>query len=75
MKKVRRRVQKVWDKSPKELKVLVYVAVAAALEAVSKEINVDFFKFVPEIYRVAAYNLVVVFLVEMSKRLKEMRKK
>jgi len=74
MKKIKREVKRLWEISPKELKVLLYVAIAAALEAVAKELNADFFKFIPEIYRVAAYNLVVVFLVEMAKRLKTARK-
>jgi len=75
VKKLRKEAQRLWDVSPKELKVLLYVALAAALEAIAKELNVDLFKFVPEVYRVATYNLVVVFLVEMAKRLKEGKKK
>ena len=71
MNKVTTRVQETWDLCPKEFKVFAYVVLAAVLEQLAKDLNVDFFSFLPEVYRVAAYNIVVVFIVETIKRLRE----
>ena len=71
----RQKIQKIWDISPKEFKVFTYIVASAFLETVVKALNIDVFTFVPVTYRLAVYNLVVVILVEMAKRLKGVKNK
>jgi len=70
LKKIVDFLKKVWDRLPKEGKVAVYLFGAAVLEQISKDIRPEFFSFIPLIYRLAIFNLIEVFLVEMVKRLK-----
>ena len=65
------RVQKAWDSLPKEVKVILYVSLAAAIDQLVRELNPDMVAFVPEYLRLPVLNVIIVFFVEMSKRLKE----
>ena len=64
------RVQSFWDRLPKEFKVILYVSLAAAIDQLVKEINPGMIVFVPEYLRLPILNVIIVFFVEMSKRLK-----
>lgn len=72
---MRKKIQRFWDdKLPKEVKVVLYMSLAAAIDQFVKELNPDLLTFIPAFLRVSVFNIIIVFFVEMSKRLKEIRK-
>jgi phage-related holin len=71
---MREKLQKVWDGFPKEVKVLFYMSLAAAIDQLVKELDPSLLTFVPTYLRVSVLNIVIVFLVEMAKRLRELKK-
>ena len=73
MTRIADRVQRVWDSFPKEIKVIFYMSLAAAIDQLVREMNPDLLTFVPVYLRVSVLNIVIVFWVEMSKRLKELK--
>ncbi len=73
VKRLQSETQRIWEASPKEAKVFIYILVSALLNQFLKDFRVDFLYFIPEVYRIAVYNLIVVFIVEMAKRIQEYR--
>jgi phage-related holin len=65
------KIQRAWNGLPKELKVILYVSLAAAIDQLVRELNPGMVSFVPEYLRLPVLNVIIVFFVEMSKRLKE----
>jgi len=64
------RLQALWDRLPKVVKVAVYMAVARELDGLARSLSPEAFAFVPAAYRLLFFNLVEVFLVEAVKYLK-----
>jgi hypothetical protein len=67
---VLKRIQAFWDRLPKEVKVSAYMFVAALLDQVATDLKPEMIYFIPTGYRIMAFNLLEVALVETVKRLR-----
>lgn len=70
MEKVITKAQTVWNGLPKEVKVSTYMLGAALLDQAAKDLTPEMINFIPTAYRLMAFNLIEVLIVEMVKRLR-----
>lgn len=63
-------IKRFWEWLPKEAKVSLYMFGAVALDNWAKTIQPEALGMIPVAYRVLAFNLLEVFLVETAKRIR-----
>ena len=64
-----------WDSLPREFKVFGYIVAAAVIDQAVQAVNAETFSFVPVAYRIAVYNLVIVFLTQLKGRVPAVKQK
>ena len=63
-------LQNFWNRLPKEAKVSLYMFGAVVLDNWAKSIHPEVLTMIPPAYRILAFNLIEVFLVETAKRIR-----
>lgn len=61
-------VEQTWDSLPREFKVFGYLVAAAIIDQAIQAINPETLSFIPIAYRIAAFNLIIVFLTQLKGR-------